>query len=192
MIEFALEKFPTTHELSEVEIKVRPLETRDEDAFGEFFVSIPEEERLFVKHRITDGVLFHDWCQNIDYESNLALLAFAGDEIIADATLHQRPGGWKRHIGLVSLLTRTDYRGRGIADILIEDIIQIAKHSGLTRLEAEFNGERVGSMEAFGKVGFSELVRLPDYVQDMHCQQHDYVLMGRDLIPDEDLIGAGD
>ena len=59
-------------------------------------------------------------------------------------------------------------------------------------MEAEFNGERVGSMEAFGKVGFSELVRLPDYVQDMHCQQHDYVLMGRDLIPDEDLIGAGD
>ena len=192
MIDIALEKFPTEHRLGDLELSIRPLEESDEAAFGSFFRAVPEEERLFVKHRITDGVLFHEWCQHIDYESNLPLLAIAGDQIVADGTLHQRQGGWKRHIGLVSILTHPAFRGIGIVDLLIENIVEIAEHSGLTRLEAEFNGERKNSIEAFGKVGFSELVRLDDYVQDMHGDYHDYVLMGMDLVPDDELLGAGD
>ena len=192
MIEFALEKYPVVRNVDGEEITIRPLQDGDEAAFGEFFRSIPEEERLFVKDRITDGVLFHEWCQHIDYNSNLPLLAFAGERVVADGTLHQRNGGWKRHIGLVSVLTHPEYRGKGLVDILVADMVEIAQHCGLSRLEAEFNGERKLGMEAFGKVGFSELVRLSNYVQDMHANSHDYVLMGMNLIPDDDLLGAGD
>jgi GNAT superfamily N-acetyltransferase len=192
MIEIALEKFPVTCSLDDIEITIRPLQEKDESAFGEFFMAIPEEERLFIKHRITDGALFHEWCQEIDYEVNLPLLALAGDRIVGDGTLHQRSGGWKRHIGLVSVLTLPDFRGKGIVDLLIAEMVEIARHAGLAKLEAEFNGERKAGMKAFGKVGFTELVRLPDYVQDMHRNNHDYVLMGMDLIADEELLGAGD
>ena len=90
-------------------------------------------------------------------------------KIVADGTLHQRQGGWKRHIGLVSVLTLPEYREKGIVDLLIEARSSRSRlMPGLARLEAEFNGERTRSIEAFGKVGFRELVRLPEYVQDMH------------------------
>ena len=56
----------------------------------------------------------------------------------------------------------------------------------------QFNGERTRSIEAFGKVGFRELVRLPGYVQDMHGKNHDYILMGMNLVPAYELLGAGD
>lgn len=193
MIEFALQKYPTTFKVGDgIEITIRPLEETDEMAFGEFFLSIPEEERSFIKHRITDGVLFHEWCQQIDYQSNLPLLAVVGDQIVADATLHQRMGGWKRHIGLVSTLTHPDFRNKGIVDVIIDEMVEIGRHAGLLRLEAEFIGQREGSMDALAKAGFSELVRLPRYVRDMHQKAHDYVMMGMNLAPNQDLLSAGD
>ena len=36
------------------------------------------------------------------------LLAVADGRIIADASLHQQLGGWKRHIGRVSVLVHPD------------------------------------------------------------------------------------
>ena len=193
MLEFALQKYPSTFRLKDgKECVVRPLKESDEVGFHEFHLEIPEDERMFIKHRVTDQALFHEWCSEIDYERNLPLLVLANNKIIADGTLHQRAGGWKRHIGLVSILTLPDYRGRGIASHLLSELVEIARHSGLVRLEAEFNGDRGSLSRALASRGFRELVRLPKYVQDMHCKHHDYVLMGRDLLTDEEYASAGD
>ena len=43
----------------------------------------------------------------------------------------------------------------------------------------------------FALLGFSNLVRLEDYVKDMQAISHDYVLMGVDLKVDEDYAGVG-
>ena len=40
-------------------------------------------------------------------------------------------------------------------------------------------------------LGFTHLMRLEDYVQDMQAIQHDYVLMGMDLKTDEEYAGMG-
>ena len=71
-------------------------------------------------------------------------------------------------------------------------ILDVAKHAGLTKLEAEFNGERKNTMLSFNKCGFIELVRLRDYLQDMQAQPHDYVLLGMNLTTDLEYAGAGD
>ncbi len=193
MLEDILEKYPVTKPLKGgEECVIRPLEEADEVAFGDFILSVPEEERLFIKNRVTDKVIFHEWCTQIDYDTNFPLLAVMDDQIIADGTLHQRSGGWKRHIGLASFLTRPDYHGRGLVAILAEELVEIARNCGLTRLEVELNGERETAQQTLMEAGFSELMRLPNYVCDMHGGVHDYVLFGMNLIPDEDLLGAGD
>ncbi len=46
-------------------------------------------------------------------------------------------------------------------------------------------------MKMFGLLGFSQLVNLPDYVKDMQAITHDYVLMGQDLVTDEEYAGMG-
>jgi hypothetical protein len=104
-VEELLEEFPKEVELKEgFRCAVRPLEPSDEENFYEFVLAVPEQERMFIKHRVTDREVIRDWCQNIDYGRNLALLALIGDRVIADATLHQHLGGWRRHIGRVSVL----------------------------------------------------------------------------------------
>jgi GNAT superfamily N-acetyltransferase len=171
--------------------KLRPLKRTDEKAFHALFQTIPEQERMFIKHRVTDIAVIRDWCEAIDLGRNLPLLATDGNKIVGVATLHQQLGGWKRHIGRVSVLVQPAVRGRGIARGLIQEIVDIARATGLEKVEAEFIGEQAGAMHMFAMMGFSELWRKEDYVKDMQAISHDYVLMGLDLKTDEEYAGVG-
>jgi L-amino acid N-acyltransferase YncA len=105
------------------------------------------------------------------------------------ATLHQQLGGWKRHIGRVSVLVHPRFRGRGLAQAMVQEIIGTARRLGLEKLEAEFIAEQEQAMRVFALLGFSNLIRLPEYVKDMRAISHDYVLMGLELKTDEEYAG---
>ena len=185
-----LDEFPKEIELKDgFKCLIRPLQASDELAFHEFFLAVPDGERMFIKHRVTEPDVIRDWCQNIDLGRNLPLLALSDGRIIADATLHQQLGGWKRHIGRVSVLVLPKFRGRGLARALVHQIVEIARHIGLEKVEAEFIGEQEAAIKMFAMLGFSNLLRLPDYVRDMQAISHDYVLMGLDLTTDEEYAG---
>src|SRR6185436_11506873 len=96
-------------------------------------------------------------------------LAMCDGKIVGDATLHQDLGGWKRHIGRVSVLVHPNFRGRGLAKTLITEIVDIARNTGLEKVEAEFIGEQEGAIKLFAMLGFSNLLRLEDYVKDMQA-----------------------
>ena len=192
MLEYALEKFPFRVKLRDgTECTVRPLGKRDDARLHKFFLAVPEEERLFIKQPIFDRTMFKDWCRHADFERNLPLLMLHRQKVIGEATLHQRFGGWKRHIGLVTVLTHPQYRGRDVAKILVAEVVEIARILGLRRLEAELNGERKVAIHALEYIGFQHLLREEDYVLDMKAVTHDYVLMGMDLRTDEEYAGVG-
>ena len=105
--------------------------------------------------------------------------------------MHQQLGGWKRHIGRVSVLVHPEFRGRGLARALVGEILDIARRAGLEKVEAEFIGEQEAAMKMFAMLGFSQFVRLEDYVKDMQAISHDYMLMGLRLKTDEEYAGVG-
>ena len=191
-MELTLDEFPKELALKDgFNCALRPLETSDELAFHEFFLAVPMQERMFIKHRVTEPGVIREWCQQIDLGRNLPLLALHNGQVIAAATLHQQLGGWKRHIGRVSILVHPKYRGRGLAKTMVAEIIETARHIGLEKVEAEFIGGQEAAIKMFALLGFSTLCRLPDYVKDMQAIAHDYVLMGLDLVTDEEYAGMG-
>jgi ribosomal protein S18 acetylase RimI-like enzyme len=191
-LEFALQKFPREIKLKDgAKCKLRPLRKDDEKAFHDFFMAVPEPERMFIKHRVIDPQVIRDWCQEIDLGRNLPMLGLMDGRVVADATLHQQLGGWKRHIGRVSVLVHPKYRGRGLAKALVTEILGIARGVGLEKVEAEFIGEQEAAIKVFALLGFSNLLRLEGYVKDMQAITHDYVLMGLDLKTDEEYAGMG-
>ena len=191
-LELELQKLPKKITLKDgSKVTLRPLRKTDEKEFYAFFQAVPEAERMFIKHRIADPGVIREWCQNIDLGRNLPILAFLNDKIIGDATLHQQLGGWKRHIGRVSVMVHPQYRGRGLAKALVHEIVEIARNSGLEKVEAEFIGEQETAIHMFAMLGFSELLRLENYVKDMQAISHDYVFMGLDLTTDEEYAGVG-
>jgi RimJ/RimL family protein N-acetyltransferase len=191
-LELALADYPKDITLRDgLGCAARPLEADDEEAFHQFFLDVPVQERMFIKHRVTERGVIREWCQNIDLGRNLPLLAITDGEVIACSTLHQQLGGWKRHIGRVSVLVHPKFRGRGLAKALVCETIEIARHVGLEKVEAEFIGEQEAAMKIFSLLGFTPLVRLADYVKDMQAVTHDYILMGLDLVTDEEYAGMG-
>jgi len=191
-IELVLQKYPKNLTLKDGKNAVlRPLKPEDEKDFHHFFQGIPEPERMFIKHRVQDIKVIRDWCKNIDYGRNLPLMGVIDKKIVGAATLHQQLGGWKRHIGRVSVLVHPEYRGRGLARALISEILDIARHGGLERVEAEFIGEQDTAMKMFAMLGFNEILRVEDYVKDMQAITHDYIMMGLDLRTDEEYAGVG-
>jgi ribosomal protein S18 acetylase RimI-like enzyme len=191
-LEFELQNYSKEIKLKDgSKCKLRPLRKDDEKGFHAFFMAVPEAERMFIKHRVTEPETIRDWCQNIDLGRNLPLLASMDGKIVGDATLHQQLGGWKRHIGRVSVLVHPQYRGRGLARALVSEIASIAQHLSLEKVEAEFIGEQEAAIKMFALLGFSNLLRLENYVKDMQAISHDYVLMGLDLKTDEEYAGVG-
>src|SRR5674476_113004 len=119
---YAREKFPFTLKLRDgTNVTIRPLGKRDEAKLQKFLLAVPEEERLFIKQPIFDRAVVRQWCKQADYDHNLPLLALHGQKVIGEATLHQRFGGWKRHVGMITLLTHPEYRGRDVSKILVTD-----------------------------------------------------------------------
>jgi GNAT superfamily N-acetyltransferase len=190
-IEDIVEQYPKTVMLKDhTKAVLRPLKSGDEKAFHKFFCEIPETERLLFKNRVTDAVVIRDWCRKIDYGRILPLLAVSGAKVVADASLHQSLGGWKRHIGRVSVVVHPAYRGKGLARSLISELIAVARDVGLEFLQAEFMGEQKSARKIFAELGFAELLTIPEYVKDMQAIKHEYVLMGRGIKTDEEYASA--
>jgi ribosomal protein S18 acetylase RimI-like enzyme len=191
-IELELQRFPKVVQLKDgTKATLRPLRRDDEKEFHGLFLSIPEPERMFIKHRVAEIETIRNWCRNIDYGRNLPLVGLVGGKIAGDATLHQQLGGWKRHVGRVSVLVHPEFRERGLARALISEIVEIARQGGLEKVEAEFIGEQAAAIKMFALLGFSQLLRLENYVKDMQAVSHDYILMGLELKTDEEYAGVG-
>ena len=191
-IDLELQTFPKTVKLKDGKKAIlRPLVKTDEQEFHKLFLDIPERERMFIKHRVTDIKVIRNWCRNIDYGHNLPIVAIIGGKIVGNATLHQQLGGWKRHVGRVSVLVHPKFRGRGLARKLVTEMAELARQAGLEKIEAEFIGEQEAAVHMFAMLGFSQLMRLDDYVKDMQAIPHDYILMGLNLKTDEEYAGVG-
>ena len=174
-----------------MEINIRPLPAGDEKALLDFFKHMPEPEVMFFKRRVRDPEVIKQWCENIDLYARLPLLALHEGKVIAVASLLQNNGGWKRHIGRISQSILPKYRQKGIAGKLVQELVDVARMAGLHKIEAEVIDNQEGGQKLFALLGFTHLMRLEDYVQDMQAIQHDYVLMGMDLKTDEEYAGMG-
>ena len=174
-----------------IEIEIRPLETGDEKSLLSFFKNLPQPEVMFFKRRVSDPEVIKSWCENIELDSRLPLLAVHEGKVVAISSLLQNKGGWKRHIGRISQSILPKYRQKGIAGKLVQELVDVARMAGLQKVESEFIDKQEGGQKLFALLGFTHLLRLEDYVQDMQAINHDYVLMGMDLKTDEEYAGMG-
>jgi|TARA_B100000959_G_scaffold150992_1_gene158407 N-acetylglutamate synthase-like GNAT family acetyltransferase len=190
--ELALKEIATSFTTDDgIKMQIRPLESTDDKALLGFFKSLPQPELMFFKHRVTDTDIIRGWCKNIILDVNLPLLAIEDGTIVAVATLHQNKGGWKRHIGRLSCSVLPKFRQKGIVGKLVQELINVARMGGLQKVEAEFIDKQEGGQKMFALLGFTNLVELDDYVQDLQAINHNYVLMGMDLKTDEEYAGMG-
>ena len=154
-------------------LTLRPMNDSDETALILFFKRIPVEERQLFREDVTRPSVIQGWIRHLNYGRILPLLVFQGSRIVADATLHRDQGGWSRHLGKVRLTLDPDFRRQGLAHLLIQEFIDLAKPLGVAVLEAEILDVQKQAALLFEEMGFRFVATLPQHAIDLAGRVHD-------------------
>jgi len=159
------------------ELTLRPLRKEDQQALHEYFLRMPPEDRMGLKDDVTDLEVIEHWIYDLDYDVVLPVLALDDGRIVANATLHFNQIGWTKHQGEIRITSDLDYRQKGLAARLIQELIEISAYFGLEQLTAEIAPTSVEARTIFRKLGFNEIASLQGFVKDFEENQADLTIM---------------
>ncbi len=187
MLELVLEeRYPKQMKLKDgTRVIVRPMIAEDEQALVDFFKSIPSEDISYLRDNVKNPDVIHKWVEALNYDMTLPLIAEINGKIIGDCTLHQNRGGWMSHIGVVRCVIHPQHRGKGLATLLVDEMVQVALDSGIQKLQGEFMAEQKQPMTVFEKMGFVRIATLPQHVVDINGVAHDLHIYVYDLRAEE-------
>ena len=162
-------------------VLLRPLVAEDREELINFFQSLPEELRLYLRHDVTDMSIIESWTENIDYSKVFPILALVDERIVGDISLHRIPHGWKRHIGTLRVVVAPDYQDKGLATLLIHEMVELATEFDLEKLWAELPLNFPAAIAVFRKAGFSSKAVIEGLVKDLRGRNTDVVIMVCDI-----------
>ena len=161
-------------------ILLRPLNQDDEKHLLEFYLAVSDDDTRYIRHNIKDLALIHSWCEQLDYNKVLPVLAFVKDRVVGSASLHFFEGP-KRHISEVRLFLSRDFRKRGLGMKMIKALIELARKQGVGILQAEVIAEQTKVVKAFEMLGFKSQATLDDYFLFPDGDSRDVVFMTMSL-----------
>jgi RimJ/RimL family protein N-acetyltransferase len=153
----------------------------DEDVILEFFESLTEQDRLYLRNDVSNPWVIRSWFENIDYKRVFPVIAFAGEKVVGNATLHRRPFSWMRHIAEIRIVVSPQFRQKGLARILANELYDNAIDEELEKLTAELAADQKVALKVFSRIGFKKESTLKDYVLDAKGDRHDLVVMTMNL-----------
>ena len=159
------------------EITLRLMLREDEDKLLKFFRGVPEEDRVYLADDVTSRGVIRRWCQELDYNKVLPILAEKDSVIIGDSTLRHTRMGWMRHVGHVRCVVSLDWRRRGVATVLVGEVIEHAIMRGLDKLTFRAMDTQTSAINAMKAMGFVKEAVLKEHVVDLRGRPHDLVIM---------------
>ena len=100
-------------------------------------------------------------------------------------TLQFDPVGWTKHQAEIRITCDPEYRKKGLATILIENLMELAVDVGLEQLTAEIAPGLDEAYFLFEKLGFQEAAVLKDFIKDLEENYQDLVLMVKNISPSD-------
>jgi len=174
--------FPKTWILAYgAKVIVRPMVKEDRDGLVDFFKKIPEGDFRFLKDDVADARVIDQWVRDLDYERVLPLVVEKDGRIIADASLHRRKEGWRRHLASVRVVVDPTHRHKGVASRLIDELTDIAVKEGIERLYTELPTDDRAAIDVFQKRGFKLVARFERNILDRAGKYHDLAVYHLDL-----------
>jgi len=159
------------------QLTLRPLRKEDQQALHEYFLRMSPEDRMGLKDDVTDPEVIEKWIYELDYDVVLPMLALDDERIVANATLHFNQIGWTKHQGEIRITNDPEFRQKGLATRLIQELIEIAAYFGLEQLTAEIAPALADTRAIFSRLGFNEVGSLTGFVKDANGNDADLILM---------------
>jgi len=168
-----------------VYVLLRPMVKEDRQHLEEIFLPVSDEDMRYFRHDIKDPYLLQEWCDNLNYDEVMPLLALVKDHAVGSGSLHFFTGP-KRHVGELRLFLSKEFRKRGLGMKMIHVLVDFARKQGLSILTAEIIADKTKVVRAFEQIGFVSQCTLEDYFMFPDGDCTDVVLMTMCLKPHND------
>ena len=163
------------------EVLLRPMVKFDREALGIFFNRLPPSVLQYVRNDVSNPRVLDQWCDQLNYERVFPLLAFHGEKVVANASLHRVGYGWRKHLGTIRIVVDPEFHGKGLATLMINELVDLAMEFGLEKLMVEFPLRAHGALAMFKKSGFSPRAVIEGLMKDRHGENLDIVIMVMDV-----------
>jgi RimJ/RimL family protein N-acetyltransferase len=179
-----LEEYPKEVILKDgTPVMLRPLERGDAEQLVAFFQRIPEDDRWYLRHDVSDSATVRQWALGVNYERVIPIIALSAGRIVGDTTLHRRCYGSSRHVGEIRIVIDPDYRTKRLGTWMLLDLIQLATGLGLEKLVAEVASTETAALRAIRRLDFVREGVIPELHKDRTGQECDLVIMVKNLAP---------
>lgn len=173
-----LERYPREITLHNgVTLVFRPMDRDDVGRLWVFFQRIPPEDKMFFRQDVSRREVVQHWAETLDYGLVLPILAFEGDRVVGDATLHRQRTGWKQRVGVVRVQVALDYRHLGLGTAMVRELRHLGEKAILHYLMAEVIEEQAAAVRAFEKMGFVRAATYRNFVNDQKGGLHNLLVL---------------
>lgn len=163
------------------EVLLRPMVKGDRKSVGDFFSRLSPSVLQYVRNDVTNPKVLDQWFDQLNYERVFPLLAFQGEKVLANASLHRVTHGWRKHLGTVRIVVDQEFHEKGLGTLMINELVDLALEFGLEKLMVEFPLRAHGALAMFKKAGFSPRGVIEGLMKGRHGEDLDIVIMVMDV-----------
>jgi len=160
---------------------LRPMVKADREPVGDFFGRLTPSVLQYVRNDVTDPKVLNKWFDQLNYDKVFPLLAFQGNRVVANATLHRVAYGWRKHLGTVRIVVDPEFHEKGLGTLIINELVDLAQEFGLEKLMVEFPLRAHGALVMFKNAGFSPRAVIEGLMKDRNGENLDIVIMVMDV-----------
>jgi L-amino acid N-acyltransferase YncA len=143
-------------------VLLRPMQPADRQGVLDLFTHAPREDLRYLRQRVADPAVIESWFVHYDLRRVFPLLAIVNDHVVGDATLHVGEGPY-RHLAWLRIYVAPEFRQRGVARLMVESLIDIARKMGLQQILGEITTNQVKVIKLFESQGFARMFKYPDH-----------------------------
>jgi len=164
-----------------MEVMIRRLVPQDIDRLMEFYGSLPEEDRKYLKFDVTDRKAVAKRLRRVEGGDDVRILAIHGGVIVGSGALELSGEAWSKHQGEIRVIIARPFQKRGLGTIIIRELYFIAVQSQIQTIVARMMRPQVGAQRIFRRLGFREDSMMPDFVKDLQGGSQDLIVMTCDV-----------
>jgi L-amino acid N-acyltransferase YncA len=158
---------------------------KDLNRLQNFYSTVSEEDLRYFRDYVREPGIVEGWCQGLDYNKVLPILALVKDRVVGCASLHFFSGP-KRHVAEIRLFLAKDFRKRGLGMKMSRTLIDLARKQGMSIVTAEVVSDKTDVVKAFETLGFRPRTTLDDYFMFPDGESRDVVFLTLSLCPKTD------
>lgn len=162
-------------------VSIRNLILDDLDNLMNFYCTLPEDDRKYLRVDVTDRKVVEQRIKLIESGNVVRIVALHEDKIIADGALELFEDEWRKHQGELRVIVARNFQRKGLGMIMMRELYFLAAQKKVEKLIVRMMRPQTAARNICHRLGFHEELLIPDYLRDLSGTTQDMIVMTCDI-----------